>query len=92
MLDPLSPSYFPDKPSPEKPEKPIAEAKETSDSEGYRFNIYGRARNKKKKNSENQSSNDYNESSPVLLQLSDEAREKLKKQRLINELRKKPKG
>jgi len=92
MLDPLSPSHFPDKPNLEKPEKPLEETREAGDSEGYRFNFYGRGKRKKKKSSDNQPSNDYNETSPVLLQLSEEARAKLKKQRLINELRKKPQG
>ena len=49
MLEPISPSHIPDKPPNDKEEKPLAQTDNIEDSEGYRFNFFGRSRKKKKR-------------------------------------------
>ena len=86
MLEPVSPSHIPNKPSKSTDEKPLAQADNISDSDGYRFNFFGSLRKKKeKKRSESNEENVYNDDKAVKLNLSPEAEKELEKQRRLKE-------
>lgn len=85
MLEPISPSHIPDKPPNDKEEKPLAQTDNIEDSEGYRFNFFGRSRKKKKENSASQKQNVYNDEKSVKLNLSPEAEKEIEKQRRLKE-------
>ena len=86
MLEPISPSHRPEKPPQDKEEVPLAETDNIEDSEGYRFNFFGRSRKRKeKKTGATQKQNVYNNQEAVNLTLSPEAEEELEKQRRLKE-------
>ena len=85
MLEPIGPSYQPDKPSSQKDEKPIAQTSESNDSEGYRFNFFSRMSQKQKEDKGKDKKKQYCEDQAVDLKLSPEAIEKMKKQRNLKE-------
>ena len=85
MLEPVNPSHIPDKPSKDIEEKPLGQADNIGDSEGYRFNFFGRLRKKKGKKSESEKEKVYNDDKAVELTLSPEAEKELEKQRRLKE-------
>ncbi|MCM8538094.1 MAG: hypothetical protein NE334_19280 [Lentisphaeraceae bacterium] len=87
MLEPITPSTPPDKPTKTTEEKPIAQSENVSDSEGYRFNFFGGPKKKKQKKNAASTKNVYNEENAVKLSLSPEAEKELEKQRRLKDLK-----
>ena len=90
MLEPLSPSHIPDKLPEVKEDAQLKKSEPTGDSEGYSFNFFKRS--KKRKQSEKKDESDkasvYNDNCAVKVDLSDEAKEKLLRQRELKKNRK----
>jgi hypothetical protein len=87
MLEPITPSHRPEKPTIAKDEKPLGQADNIGDSEGYRFNFFGGPKKKKqsKKKDAAEAKNVYNSENAVKLNLSPEAESELEKQRQLKE-------
>lgn len=91
MLEPLSPSHIPEKPTEVKEDNPLKPGEEIGDSEGYSFNFFQRSKKRKQsqKTDERSASSVYNKSNAVNLELSEEAQAKLQKQRELKKNRSK---
>lgn len=91
MLEPLSPSHIPEKPTEINDEHPLKPGEEIGDSNGYSFNFFKKSKKSKqsKKNDESSDSSVYNQDNAVTLELSDEAKAKLQRQRELKKNRRK---
>ena len=91
MLEPLSPSHIPDKPTEINEDAKLKASEEIGDSNGYSFNFFKRSKKRKQsqKNGESSDSSVYNQNNAVNLELSDEAQQKLQRQRELKRNRSK---
>lgn len=91
MLEPLSPSHIPDKLPEVKEDSPLKPSEQAGDSNGYSFNFFRRSKKRKQSEKKGESSNSsvYNQDSAVKVELSEEAKEKLQRQRELKKNRRK---
>ena len=91
MLEPLSPTHIPDQTPEVNEDKHLNPADAAGDSEGFSSNFFKRSKKRKqtKKDDESSSSSVYNQDNAVNLQLSQEARDKIQRQRELKNKRRK---
>ena len=93
MLDPISPFHLPKPPGDPQDDTPLGKTQESHDNEGYRFRFFQKGKRKKQvgKKGETPQGKEYNEENAVNIDLSQEAIEKIERQRHLKEKFKKKK-